>query len=207
MDGYYDHVPLVELRHPLVITSPLRELTRAVTYRVSSLLGLPFHDIDRLIEHRSGRTLEQLLLEEGVVAYRDTEATCLEKVLEQRPSGMIALGDQDRPLPGRHDRAESSRFSVLILDLELAILYWRIQSTARARESTQPRSPAPRDKAHSPPLPCPPARRRLSAAYRKRSDSFSAWPRTWVPEHSRPSRRFGMIRPRESWAGANQACQ
>ncbi len=137
MDGYYDHVPLVELRHPLVITSPLRELTRAVTYRVSSLLGLPFHDIDRLIEHRSGRTLEQLLLEEGVVAYRDTEATCLEKVLEQRPSGMIALGDQDRPLPGRHDRAESSRFSVLILDLELAILYWRIQSTARARESTQ----------------------------------------------------------------------
>lgn len=136
MDGYYDHAPLVSMELPLVITSPLREFTRAVSYRTASLLGLPFHDVDRLIEHRVGKKIEQVVIEEGESAYREAEAECLAEVLGQRPSGLIALADQDRPLP-EHNGVGPAPFALIILDLELANLYWRIQTTGRERESTQ----------------------------------------------------------------------
>jgi shikimate kinase len=136
MDGYYDHGPLVELRRPLVITSPLRDFTRAVTYRTTSLLGLPFHDIDRLVEHHTGRSIEQLLLEEGEQAYRAAESTCLASALGQRPWGLVGLADQERPLPERGG-GSSSDFALVVLDFELANLYWRIQATARQRESSR----------------------------------------------------------------------
>ena len=136
MDGYYDHGPLLQLQRPVVITGPWREFTRAVTYRTSSMLGLPFHDIDRLVEHRSGRVLQRLVLEEGVSAYRDAEAVCLEDVLRQRPSGMIALADQDRPLRVGQATGAPSDYSLIILDFELANLYWRIQKATREKEAS-----------------------------------------------------------------------
>jgi len=136
MDGYYDHSPLVLVERPVVITSPLREFTRAVTYRTASLLGLPFHDIDRLVEHRAGKTIEQLVLEEGEGAYRSAEAGCLATVLDERPTGLIALADQDHLWIGADQAHQPSDWTVVILDFELPNLYWRIQSTARDRETS-----------------------------------------------------------------------
>lgn len=137
MDGYYDHGPLVELRRPVVVTSPLREFTRAVAYRTTSLLGLPFHDIDRLVEHRAGRAIEQLLAEEGESAYRAAETYCFENAVGQRPCGLIALADQNRSLPDRGETGAPPVYALVLLDFELANLYWRIQATARQRDSSQ----------------------------------------------------------------------
>ena len=137
MDGYYDHGPLVALQRPIAITSPLREFTRAVTYRTASLLGLLFHDIDRLVEHRAGKTIEQLVLEEGEDAYRSTEARCLATVLRERPTGLIALADQDRLWLGAGQAHQLSDCTPVILDFELPNLYWRIQKTARERQTSR----------------------------------------------------------------------
>lgn len=137
MDGYYDYSPLVLLQRPLVLTSPLREFTRAVAYRTASLLGLPFHDIDRLIEHQVGREIEQLVLEEGESAYRRTEADCLAKVLQQRPYGVVALADQDGTWRREEESHEQDEHTLVILDFELANLYWRIQTTGRERQASQ----------------------------------------------------------------------
>lgn len=137
MEGYYDHSPRVLLQRPLVITSPLREFTRAVAYRTASLLGLPFHDIDRLIEHQVGKEIGQLVLEEGERAYRNQEAECLASVLLQRPSGVIALADQEETWEGTDKSPEPGDYTLVILDFELANLYWRIQKTGREREATE----------------------------------------------------------------------
>jgi hypothetical protein len=136
MDGYYDHGPLVLVERPVVVTSPLREFTRAVAYRTASLLGLPFHDIDRLVEHQAGKTIEQLVLEEGEGAYRSAEAKCLATALEQRLGGIIALADQDTAWLGTGGSRERSDCILVILDFELPNLYWRIQTTARDRQTS-----------------------------------------------------------------------
>ena len=86
MSGYYHYTPQVELSRPTVITSYLSDFTRAVTYRASSLLGLRFFDIDRLVEHEAAMEISRLVAESGEAHYREIESRCLERALGEHPA-------------------------------------------------------------------------------------------------------------------------
>jgi shikimate kinase len=129
MSGYYDYSPQIELSRPTVIISYLSSYTRAVAYRASSLLGLRFFDIDRLVEHEAAMEVSRLVAESGEASYREIESRCLERALGEHPAGLIALGDG-----GLLDEANRQRVNadgqLIVLDFELGNLLWRVQQAA-----------------------------------------------------------------------------
>jgi shikimate kinase len=130
MPDYYDYAPRVHLDKPVVLVGYLTEFTRALAYRAAALLGLPYHDIERLIEHEAGKAIARIVLEEGEDGYRRVESICLRRVLGQKPPGLVALGDGG--LMDDDNLAEVRRQSRLVVfDFDLANLYWRAQRLSR----------------------------------------------------------------------------
>ena len=135
MSGYYDYTPLVQLDRPVVLSGYLTEFTRAVTYRATALLGLPYHDIERLIEHEAGQDIAKLVFEGGEASYRQVESSCLQRVLRERPSGLIALSDGGLLDDDNLDRIRN-RGRLVLFDFDLPNLYWRAQRLGRRNDST-----------------------------------------------------------------------
>ena len=135
MSGYYDYTPLVQLDRPVVLTSYLTEFTRAVAHRAAALLGLPYHDIERLIEHEAGQDIAKLVFDGGEASYRRHESLCLQRVLRERPSGLIALSDGGLLDDDNLDRIRHLGRLVLF-DFDLPNLYWRTQRLSRRSDST-----------------------------------------------------------------------
>lgn len=64
-----------------------------VSYFLSTLSGVPFVELDKLIEHEVGMSLAQLYLEEGEERWRRLELKYLKKALKMSPARIICLGD------------------------------------------------------------------------------------------------------------------
>ena len=133
MSDYYEYGPRVQLSAPIVVSGYLGDFTRSATYRASAHLGLTYYDIDRLVEHEAAREIGRILLEEGEAAYREIESQCLLRVLGQKPVGLIALGDGGLLRSENRTHIEDEG-QLIVLDLELANLFWRIQKLARRLE-------------------------------------------------------------------------
>ena len=128
MQGYYDYGPLVDLRKPVALAGYLTEETRVVGYRLAALLGLPSIDLDRRIEHQSGRSVWSLVWDESEARYRQLERQELRRAVRERPCGILSLGDGT--LMDEENRALLVRHSHLVaLDLDLANTYWRLKAT------------------------------------------------------------------------------
>ena len=199
MVDYYDGSPLLHLRRPVVLISVLTELTRDVAYRVSALSGTTFHDIDRKVEHEAGRGLALYVLEEGEAVYRALEARCLERAIRERPAGIVALGDGGLLSPESRAVVDAGA-DLVVLELDLTGLFWRIQTLGRQRGWTS-WSPRPGE------LPQKPeelrgyfeprrssmsgATRRLEAHGRRSADlgnAVLAWLESLEPDESGPRR-------------------
>jgi shikimate kinase len=133
MSDYYDYAPQLELTDPIVVTGYLSDFTRSVTYRAASHLGLAYHDIDRLVEHQAAMEIGRLVREQGAPAYREVESRCLAKALREQPVGLIALGDGGLLHSDNRARVEEQG-QLIVLDFELANLFWRVQKLARRIE-------------------------------------------------------------------------
>jgi len=90
---YYDYGPRVALERPIVLTGFMGAGVSHTGHALSSVLGLPYIELDRRIEHHAGMSLAQLQLSRGERARRDLEATLLVDAVAERPMGVIALGD------------------------------------------------------------------------------------------------------------------
>lgn len=134
MDDYYDYSPLIVLERPVVVTGPLTEFSRAVGYRATSLLGIPYHDIERLIEHEIGNNLSRLIALQGEEGYRQVEAVCLRRVLQQTPFGLVALGDGGLLSPTNRALVRQQA-RLVVLDFDLANIYWRAQRLSQQGET------------------------------------------------------------------------
>ena len=91
--GYYDPYPQVRLAKPICLVGFMGSETHSVGYFVSSMTGLPYVELDKLIEHEVGMSLAQLYLEDGERRWRRLEALHLSRVLKQTPPRLICLGD------------------------------------------------------------------------------------------------------------------
>jgi shikimate kinase / 3-dehydroquinate synthase len=94
-------------------------------------LGLPFYDLDREIEARSGETISQIFQGEGELGFRDRERAVLWQVLRLEP-GVVALGGG--ALLDPHSRVQvESLGKVVCLDASLETLLERLRSSRAAR--------------------------------------------------------------------------
>lgn len=63
----------------------------AVGSRLAGLLGMPFKDLDDVVEKRSGRAVADIILEEGEPAFRIRESEALAHVVAHGPA-VLACG-------------------------------------------------------------------------------------------------------------------
>lgn len=89
---YYSYRPLVIPEKPIALAGPLAAKINRTARLVSILTGLPLFLLDRAVEHRLGKDLRRVLLEDGETARRDAEAALLDRPLAQRTPPVIALG-------------------------------------------------------------------------------------------------------------------
>lgn len=89
---YYGHGPLIDLDRPLCITGFMGARVEATAKSIAALAGVPVVELDREVEHRSGKSLSHLVLKEGEPRRRSLEFEALERAITGRPK-VIALGD------------------------------------------------------------------------------------------------------------------
>lgn len=131
MDGYYDYHPLHALDRPLVIAGYLADETRVVGFRLAALTGLPVNSLDRLVEHRAGKSVWDLIWNDGEPAYRRLESELLARSLRERPHGILALGD-GALIDDDNLRQVRRAAHLVVLDLDLPNLYWRLKGSGEA---------------------------------------------------------------------------
>lgn len=75
-------------------------------------LEMPFLELDRLIEHQSGLTLDLIFEFRGQAGFRELERRCLEDVLQRHPCFVLATGGSLVSEPGTFERLLASCFTV-----------------------------------------------------------------------------------------------
>lgn len=126
---YYDHYPLVVLDRHLVIAGYLGAETRRIGYQLAALTGLGVTDLDRKIEHHAGKSVWELIWNDGEPRYRQLEQKHLIRLLAEKPRGIITLGDGALIDEANRERV-LAQACLVVLDLDLPNCYWRIQSTS-----------------------------------------------------------------------------
>jgi XRE family aerobic/anaerobic benzoate catabolism transcriptional regulator len=77
-------------------------------------LEMPFLELDRLIEHESGLTLDLIFDFHGQAGFRRLEAKCLDDALQRYPCFVMATGGSLVSEPGTFERLLSRCFTVWI---------------------------------------------------------------------------------------------
>lgn len=91
MNDYYEPHARFRLARHVVLAGQIGSATPAIGRNVSSQTGLPFIEVDRLIEHESGRALARLAVEQGGAALARAADSMLDRVSRQTPFGLIVL--------------------------------------------------------------------------------------------------------------------
>lgn len=144
-EDYYDYAPQLKLHRHLVVAGYIGSESRAIGHRLAAFTGLPFADLDRKIEHYAGRSVWDLLWQEGETRYRTLEREILTRELAARPLGVLVLGDGTLIDP-RLRQQVLREATLLHLDLDLANCYWRLKANlADDAEHWHPLYPGPLD--------------------------------------------------------------
>ena len=77
-------------------------------------LEMPFLELDRVIEQKSGLTLNLIFDFRGQAGFRELERKCLEAVLQRYPCFVLATGGSLVSEPGTFERLLSSCFTVWV---------------------------------------------------------------------------------------------
>jgi shikimate kinase len=81
-------------------------------------LGLPFEDLDDRIQHREGKTIEQIFRESGEAGFRKAETAALRELLRELGSSLrvVALGGGTFVQPGNAALIEEAEAHTVFLD-------------------------------------------------------------------------------------------
>ena len=101
MSDYYEPHSRFRLARHVVLAGQIGSGTPVIGRNVSSQTGLPFLEVDRLIEHESGRSLDRLAVEQGGASLARDAGSVLERLSRQTPFGLIVL---DRVWPAASAR-------------------------------------------------------------------------------------------------------
>ena len=99
---------------------------------LAGALGLPFHDLDVLIESSNGQTVPQLFASQGEAGFRARERSELEALLAEGRGGTVALGGGALLDPHSRALAESCG-PILLLNAPMEVLAARLLVDAPLR--------------------------------------------------------------------------
>ena len=90
-DPYYSYAPTLLPSRPIALIGLPGARVPMVGAMLSVLTGLPFLDLERLVEHHSGQSLAQITFEQGQDGLAAHERRILIRVLAESPPPIIAL--------------------------------------------------------------------------------------------------------------------
>ena len=131
MEGYYDHHPTVRLERPIALAGYVGEENRLLGYKMAALCGLPSADLDRLVEHHAGSSVWDLIWQQGEASYRALEHRCLKKILQERPAGVLSLGDGTLIDPANRQLVEQEAHLV-VLERDLPHCFFSLKRGPRS---------------------------------------------------------------------------
>lgn len=85
--------PSLDLRRPVVLLGWDRDETRSVAFQLAQFLGLVALDCDHVIRYATGRTVAELVAEQGEAAYRRQERRVIESALTSPRRCVLSVGD------------------------------------------------------------------------------------------------------------------
>ena len=106
---------------------------------LSEHLGLPFTDLDRLIESSAGKSIPQIFSEMGEPAFREMESESLKRVLV-KPAQVIAIGG-GAPCREDHIRLIRERSTSVYLKISVEELFNRLWEQSPGRPLIAGKSP------------------------------------------------------------------
>ena len=104
---YYSYTPLVIPDQPVAVVGSYQARVDRTARLMSILTGLPLFLLDRAVEHRFGKDLRRVLVEDGDEAHHTAEAELLMRPLEARTPPIIALGATTLLHPALRHRVQS----------------------------------------------------------------------------------------------------
>ncbi len=97
--------------------------------QVSRTLGRESIDVDRVLEERLGRPLEDIFAEEGETYFRELEEEITVELLRERPDAVLALGGG--AVGAERVRTALASHQVIWIDVEVDTAWARAQGTGR----------------------------------------------------------------------------
>jgi len=91
MSDYYEPYPRLRLSKAMVLAGQLGCGAAAIGRNVASRTGLPFCEIDRMIEHEAGCSLARLAVEGGAEGVVRRAESVLARLAGQSPRGLIIV--------------------------------------------------------------------------------------------------------------------
>ncbi len=88
---YYSYKPLIVPDKPVALVAPRPVHVDRVARLASILTGLPLFLLDRAVEHRVGKDLKRVMLEDGEAVLRQAERDLLPRPLSQRTPPILSL--------------------------------------------------------------------------------------------------------------------
>ena len=138
MEGYYDYHPTVHLERPLVLAGYLGEENRLLGLKLAALAGLPSTDLDRQIEHHAGRSIWDLVWNQGEASYRALERRYLVRLLRERPAGILSLGDGTL-IDEDNRRLVEKEAHLVVLSRDLAHCFFSLKRGPRSEKGRRRR--------------------------------------------------------------------
>ena len=92
-DPYYAHHSPYTLEKPLTVCAFLGGKCGAVAQSITALSGLPLVDIDRMLEHRLGKSLRDACEREGLEPVMRQKTALIHSAIDREPCAVIGLGD------------------------------------------------------------------------------------------------------------------
>ncbi len=126
LDNYYDYHPRVIPERPIAITGFPGARAPLVGAAMSAFTGLPFHELDHLVEHEAGASIPFIVLDKGERHLRKLEQAALERVLDAKPPGIIVLGE-GALLARKNHRLVAKQAQLVYLELGVFELYARLR--------------------------------------------------------------------------------
>jgi shikimate kinase len=96
MSDYYEPHARIRLQKPIVLAGKIGCTAAAIARSLAGQTGLPFTEVDRLIEHEAGRSLARIAAEDGAERLTAWADSALSRIAGDAPFGLIVL---DRAWP------------------------------------------------------------------------------------------------------------
>ena len=81
-----------KINQPIILLGYMGSGKTSIGKKISKILKIQFHDLDKLIENKFNKTLNKIFLDQGEINFRKEERALLENILNKKKIFVLSLG-------------------------------------------------------------------------------------------------------------------